>query len=71
MLHQSQPQNLLRERNVAHQLGVAVYTLQKWRSRGGGPEFVRFGPKGSAVRYRQEDIDRWLNENRSSGAVPR
>jgi predicted DNA-binding transcriptional regulator AlpA len=45
------------ERYVAQLLHVKVKTLQAWRSRGGGPRFVRVG---RLVRYRDEDVAAWI-----------
>ncbi len=35
---------------------ISVRTLEKWRSRGDGPKFVKVG---SAVRYRLTDVEAW------------
>jgi hypothetical protein len=35
-------------------LGVRPCTLEAWRCRGGGPEFLKLG---KAVRYRQSDLE--------------
>ena len=35
-------------------------TAQRWRAEGGGPAFVRLGPR--RVVYRISDIERWLAE---------
>jgi DNA-binding transcriptional MerR regulator len=40
-------------------------TLQLWRTRGGGPEFVK---AGRFVRYRPEDVTEWL-KRRKAGQV--
>jgi predicted DNA-binding transcriptional regulator AlpA len=40
--------------------GLALKTLEGYRTRGGGPLFVRYGRK--AVRYRRSDLDNWMNE---------
>jgi hypothetical protein len=37
-------------------------TLEKYRVVGGGPSYVRLSHR--AIRYRQEDLDRWIDENR-------
>lgn len=34
-------------------------TLQHWRSRGGGPPFIKVG---HYVRYRLADVNAWLDE---------
>jgi len=50
---------LLRTNDVAKILNVSTATLDTWRSRGGGPAFVKYS---RAVRYRREDIDRFIAE---------
>lgn len=42
---------------LAVSLGITARALQAWRSRGGGPKFVRVG---RLVRYRQSDVESWL-----------
>ncbi|MEE4303594.1 MAG: helix-turn-helix domain-containing protein [Wenzhouxiangella sp.] len=43
--------------DAAHYLGLQKSTLEAWRCRGGGPQFVKLG---RAVRYRQADLDAWI-----------
>jgi predicted DNA-binding transcriptional regulator AlpA len=45
---------------VSEMLGVAVRTLEDWRYKRTGPNFVK--PTAHIVRYRQTDIDRWLTK---------
>jgi predicted DNA-binding transcriptional regulator AlpA len=47
----------LTERDVARLLSVTVSCVRAWRLRGGGPSFLRMG---RAVRYRIEDVDRFM-----------
>jgi predicted DNA-binding transcriptional regulator AlpA len=54
-------ERMLREREVAEQLGVSERTLQGWRWRGGGPPFVRIG---GAVRYEPAEVRVWLEAQR-------
>jgi len=42
---------------AADHLGLKRQTLEAWRCRGGGPRFVKLG---RAVRYRQADLDGWI-----------
>lgn len=52
-------QRLLTRAEVAQLLSVEEKTLANWRSRSYGPRGFRVG-KG--VRYRREEVDRWLAE---------
>lgn len=53
---------------AAEYLGLAKVTLECWRSRGGGPEYLKFG---KAVRYRKDHLDRFeesrVRRNTSQG----
>lgn len=55
----------LTTREAASYLGLATSTLNKWRCHGGGPRFLKLG---RAVRYRQEELDRFL-ETRMFGST--
>ncbi len=48
---------LLTTKEAARELRLTKATLEAWRCRGGGPAFVKFG---RAVRYRREDLDKFL-----------
>jgi excisionase family DNA binding protein len=48
---------MLRTEQAAKILDVTKSTLESWRCRGGGPPFVRYG---RAIRYREEDIERFI-----------
>jgi hypothetical protein len=50
-------QILLTETEVAKQLRVSLAALRKWRVLNRGPQFLKIG---SLVRYRQADINLWL-----------
>ena len=52
---------LLDEKAVSAEYGIALPTLRGWRVRGNGPPFFKIG---SSVRYRAEDIERWLEGRR-------
>ncbi|MGY1618595.1 helix-turn-helix transcriptional regulator [Geodermatophilus sp. SYSU D00691] len=45
--------------DVAAYLGVPVATVFAWNSRGTGPKRYRVG---KYVRYRQTDVDTWVDE---------
>ena len=44
-------------------LGLQKSTLEAWRCRGGGPQFVKLG---RAVRYRARDLDDWIESRTRS-----
>ena len=50
---------LLREKEVAKMLGVAIATLQAWRRAGKPPPFIRLG---RAVRYRLSDLHQLIRQ---------
>lgn len=56
----------LTTREAAGYLGLATSTLNKWRCHGGGPQFLKLG---RAVRYRQDDLDRFLETRIFSSTV--
>ncbi|MCB2226207.1 MAG: helix-turn-helix domain-containing protein [Desulfarculaceae bacterium] len=62
---------LLKTSPAADYLGLSRRTLENLRYRGGGPRFIKLG---SAVRYRREDLDAWveagLQESTASPAGP-
>lgn len=51
---------LLTPKQAADYLGFTLAALAAWRSRGGGPRFVKIN--GRVCRYRQEDLDSWIAE---------
>ena len=55
---------LMTPSEVAEYLGVAERTLDQWRYRREGPDFLK---PGGAVRYRRVDVDRWLDGRLVSG----
>jgi len=52
---------------LADYLGVPLATLYQWSSRRTGPRTIRVGRH---LRYRQSDIDRWLEAQCASDGVP-
>ncbi|WP_375687985.1 helix-turn-helix transcriptional regulator [Pseudooceanicola sp. LIPI14-2-Ac024] len=52
---------LLDTKSAAMRLGLSHQTLEKWRSLGTGPQYVRIGTK--AIRYRPSDLDAFVNED--------
>jgi predicted DNA-binding transcriptional regulator AlpA len=53
----------LNERQVAELLGLSVQTVRNWRFRRVGPAYIKLG---GAVRYRPEDIEKYLETRRIS-----
>ena len=41
---------------VAEMLGLSVVTLNRWRTQGTGPRYLK---PGGRVRYRPEDVRAW------------
>jgi predicted DNA-binding transcriptional regulator AlpA len=52
------PEPLQTEGQAAEYLGFTQRALQSWRSRGGGPRYVRVSSR--AIRYRRCDLDAWI-----------
>ena len=50
---------------VAELLQVPVETMRKWRAQNSGPQAIKLGRH---VRYRPEDVDRWVQEQASEQA---
>lgn len=44
---------MLSGRELAERWGLSTKTLDRWRNKGDGPPYLKFG---SAVRYRMEDV---------------
>ena len=57
------PDRLLGPEEVAAYLGVPLRTIYRWRSRHEGPHGYRVGRH---VRYRRDDVDRWLASRRDA-----
>lgn len=52
---------LLSPGELADLLGISLSTVYAWRSQGRGPVGIRVGRN---VRYRRDDVERWLDSNR-------
>ncbi len=50
-------QRLVTEKQAGKLLSVSPRTLRNWRTRGGGPRFVKIS--GRCIRYRIADIYEW------------
>lgn len=55
----SRHNRLLKESEVAEQLQISEKTLQSWRLLRKGLSYVKIG---SAIRYRQTDIDEYISK---------
>lgn len=56
---------LLTTGQAAKALGLSTKTLERYRLEGSGPTFVKLGSgKRAPVRYRQADLDAWVNRQR-------
>ena len=53
-------QKFLREKQAADYLEFSPRALQNWRTRGGGPKYVRISSR--AVRYRLRDLIEWATD---------
>ena len=51
------PTELLTEKEVAEHLGLKPKTLARWRWKGQGPRFRKFGRK---VRYSRDDLEEYI-----------
>lgn len=54
---------LLKPREATAYLGSSVLALSQYRALGIGPEYFKVG---KMVRYRRSDIDKWLEQKKSS-----
>ncbi len=61
-------QRLLNEREVASSCSISVLTLRKGRSVKRGPKFIKIS---TLVRYRPEDIDAWIAEQKAASGIAR
>ena len=61
---ESAPEPLMSPEDVAVYVRVPVATVLVWRRKGTGPRASRVGKH---LRYRREDVDRWLEERASDG----
>ena len=53
---------ILRTVPAAHYVGVAPGTLEKWRTTGVGPKFLRLGNR--AIGYDVQDLNTWIDRQR-------
>ena len=62
--HQEQLLPLLTSAQVAEILQVKTATLSDWRNQRKGPDFIRAGKNTKQIRYTQEDVRAWLEQQR-------
>lgn len=65
-MHKDAIESLLRENEVAKILNLSVVKIRLLRRFGGGPEFIRIG---KAVRYRMDDIRRFIDSATAFEAI--
>lgn len=51
---------LITTEEASKMLSVAPITMQTWRSKNQGPDFVKIG---GSVRYKLTDIESWIEQN--------
>ena len=57
--------HLMTTQELAAYLAVPVNTVYQWRYRGIAPPAARVGKH---LRWKQEDVDRWLEQQTASGS---
>ncbi len=58
---------LLTTRQVARMFGLSFRAVEEWRRRGRGPKFLQLTSR--VVRYRREDVERWLQGREKGGGA--
>lgn len=61
MVEAGEPDTVLSERQLAKRLGVGQRTLQRWRTEGNGPVYLRLGKR---IAYLERDVESWLTTRR-------
>jgi len=51
---------LMTEQEAATYLGVSLSGMRKWRARGYGPKYCRFG---KIIRYKRSSLDQWVDSH--------
>ena len=59
LIKQETAMSTLKVREAAIRLGLSASTLNKWRTQGRGPRFVKLG---RSVCYRMADLDAWMSD---------
>lgn len=56
-------------KELSEYMGVGVSTLALWRATGTGPQYIKVLRR--LVRYRRDDVDKWLDAQKTQpGANP-
>jgi predicted DNA-binding transcriptional regulator AlpA len=55
------PSKLLSVKELAEALNISTVSLNKWRSKGGGPPYFNIG---TSIRYRWGEVLKWLEERK-------
>jgi predicted DNA-binding transcriptional regulator AlpA len=55
---------LITEVELSERVQVSLACLRRWRLRGEGPQYIKVGP---LVRYRPEDVERWITARPTGG----
>lgn len=57
---------LLPPKQAARLLSVSIRTLEEWRKKGYGPEFIR---AGRSIRYRLADVEAWIERQKKIAQI--
>ena len=53
---------LLTPAQVSEMLNVSPRTLESWRYKKRGPKYIKLTVRGSAIRYKKEDVEEYLDK---------
>ena len=66
---ETEPVKLLTTKQVAEQLSLDENTLEKWRvDKNNGPPWIYIGRGNRSVRYRQSDVNKWIESRQQHGS---
>ena len=52
-------QKIMSPKEVSEYIGIGLSTLALWRATGTGPQYIKILRR--LVRYRKDEVDKWLN----------
>lgn len=56
--------DMLNEREAAKVLGVTPIIMQRWRQKGMGPRYIKYGETQQArIRYQRSDLEAYKNQH--------